>query len=394
MKYIVIISESASFPWGMAASSRVKLIAKGLIHKDYNVQYIGLRGAESEYSTNKKRKGEVEGVKYKYPGIFTTRSKIWVFRRIDDILGKWLSVLYIIKLKLHHKIDLIILYTRKYKVVKYWSIIAKTINIKIILEICEWPITRNYSTNAKLFCNKAPAIVDGVLPISIFIENEINKISIRESRQIPSYKIPILIDPGKFQKKCDLNTTLTSSYILYSGSLNYPIITNLILDIMVLLKKEGYRNKLVFTGGGNEEKYKKHLLDAKMKKIDDLIEFTGYLEEDVFIEKLLKASLLLAPIPNDLQTEARFPTKLGFYLTSGNPVITNPFGEVKYYLEDNKNVLFISEFNAEQFKEKIIYALNHREKCQRIGKNGKDLALKEFDYKHAFNCLNDFLKKL
>jgi len=394
MKHIVIISESSSFPWGMASTSRVKLIARGLIHIGYSVQYIGLRGADVEHSSDKKRKGQVEGINYFYPGIFSVRSKYWICRRLDDIFGKLFSIIFLTNLKLHNKIDLIILYTRNYFVVKYWSTIAKILNIKILLEICEWPIIITNTTNTSLFCSKAPLIVHGVLPISNFIEDQIEKISIKHGIKIPSYKIPILIDSGKFPESRINKSSADQLYMLYSGSASYLSISGLIFDVMVMLKNDGYRYKLVFTGGGNRDKYKKILDQVKVRKIDDLVEFTGYLEEDVLIKKMLNASVLLAPIPNDLQTESRFPTKLGYYLACGKPVITNAFGEAKNYLSDNENVLFVEDFNPNLLKEKIIYAFNNEEKCQLIGENARRLAFREFDYKVTFNGFKSFIRQL
>jgi glycosyltransferase involved in cell wall biosynthesis len=394
MKHIVIISESSSFPWGMAATSRVKLIARGLMHKGYDVKYIGLRGADVDYSGDKKRKGQIEGINYSYPGCFSVRSKFWIFRRLDDILGKLFSIMLLTNLKLHLKIDFIILYTRNYFVVKYWSTVAKILNIKIILELCEWPIIIANTANSSLFCSKAPLLVHGILPISEYIEKEVRKITLRKERNIPSYKIPILIDSGKFPEKHDKKTPPDQLYMLYSGSLSYLSILALIFDTMVMLKKDGYRYKLLITGGGNEQKYIEIFNQVKEKKIDDLVEFTGYLEEDVMIEKILNASVLLAPIPNDLHTESRFPTKLGFYLASGTPVITNPFGEIRNYLTDNENVLFIEDFNAKLLEEKIIYAFKNEEKCRLIGENARNLAFREFDYRVTFDDFKSFIRQL
>jgi glycosyltransferase involved in cell wall biosynthesis len=389
---IVIISESASFPWGMAASSRVKLMAKGLMSVGNNVRYVGLRGANTEYSNSYRNRGIIEGIHYVYPGLFTIRSNKWIIRRIDDLSGKLFSFLYVLTLKIHNNIDIILLYTRNYNLVRWWATIAKYLKIKVLLEICEWPIVKNNNNkkNANLFCRKAPLLVDGVLPISRFIHNEVYKLSVIENKIIPSFIIPILIDPEKFK----INYSIKDSpvpYIVYSGSVDYTDITNLIIDAMALLKNEGYKIKLKFTGGGNKNKYNKLKLYINQMKLDDVIEFTGYLEEDSLIDIIVNASVLLAPLPDNLQTRSRFPTKLGFYLASGRPVITNPYGEINHYLKDNESALFIKEFDSLLLKEKIIFVINNNNICENIGSTGRAVALSEFEYKKVFSKFNDFI---
>ena len=45
-KHLIILSESASFPWGMAAANRVRNLAKSAMMEGWRVTYLGLRGAD------------------------------------------------------------------------------------------------------------------------------------------------------------------------------------------------------------------------------------------------------------------------------------------------------------------------------------------------------------
>jgi len=395
-KKVIIISNSASFPWGMASTNRVKLIAKGLIHYGHELSYIGITGANTEKSENKKWRGIYDGVKYFYPGLFSVRPVNWVARRIDDLLSKYLSILYIVFLKISNNVDVIILYTRNYKLVKYWSILSKLFGIKIILEICEWPIVyqdKINKENSELYCNKAPLLVDGVIPISQFIENEIHKISTKNRKNIPSFKVPILIDIKDFNYTKNYSIT-NESYMLYSGSIAYSDIFRHIIDAMILMKADGYNYKLKITGGGDSQKILQLKKYIKNNNIEELIEFTGYLNEESFIQLLQNACLLLAPIPDNMQTKARFPTKLGSYLASGNPVITNPFGEVGNYLTDNDTAYLVDKFDSQLLKDKIIFAMQNGDTSKRVGINGKRLAFREFDYRKKMRDLNKLLMSI
>lgn len=393
---IVIISESASFPWGMAATSRVKLIAKGLMYLGHSVEYIGLRGAHTKKNGKRKRSDVFEGIRYTYPGLFAVRPDNWFLRRVDDLFGKWNSMLYIYRMIRNKELDIIILYTRKYEAVKTWSKIAQKNNIKILLEICEWPaIYENTKTKKSgLFCEKAPSMVDGVIPISSFITNELkkrNKLPITDSSKI--FELPILIEYEKFKLNGSYNKSI-GSYLVYTGSSHYYDIAVLILDAMHLLKKDGININLKITGTLRGENKNKIVEIVNNYGIDDLVEFTGYLEEEELIETMRNARALLAPIPDDMQTRARFPTKIGLYLASGTPVLTNPYGEVANYLTDMENVIFMERFTAEALKDKVEYVLSNQEESEKIGEHGRKVALNNFDYKTAFKDFDNFIQQL
>ena len=394
--HIAIISNSASFPWGMASTNRVKLLAKGLMHLGHSVYYIGVRGAHTNFSGKKKRSGICEEIEYNYPGLFAVRPKNWSLRRVDDITAKINSTRFIKNLAKSNKLDLIILYTRDYNTVSTWSAIAKKIGVKTVLELCEWPVTylNKERKNAEIFCKKAPTMVDGVMPISGFITNELQNENWKANGiGKPIYEIPILVESEKFDNN-RIDSKSEKPYIVYSGSSGYINIAAMIIKAMGKLKQSGCQIELKITGdlNGNKNYKLKELLEEY--GIDDIVTFTGYLDEDVLIETMANARALLAPVPDDKQTQARFPTKIGFYLASGTPVITNPYGEVARYLTDKENVIFMDTFSSEELKSKIQYVLSDRESSNLIGARGREVALNNFDYKSALNGFDDFIQKL
>ena len=344
---VVIISESASFPWGMAATSRVKLIAKGLMHLGYSIEYVGLIGARVNYSKEKKKNGEVEGVPFCYPGLFAVRPENWLARRLDDLWSNVKSKQYIHSKIRSKSLKFIILYTRKYNIVKRWVKFANKYDIKIILEICEWPEVYNNKTKDKiLYCKYAPSMVSGVIPISKYIENSVR------GKNKNVFRLPILIDSEKYER-VEEESCAEVPYLVYSGSSNYYDILKLIIKSIYLLKQEGLYTRLKITGVVRRN-YRNNIINMITNYgLSDIVKLTGYLEEDELIELMVNACALLAPIPDDSQTKARFPTKIGIYLASGTPVITNPYGEVENYLTDKKNVIFMSKYTAQELKNKI-----------------------------------------
>lgn len=393
---ILIISDSASFPWGMAASNRVRNLAKGLVMSNqFVVEYWGLRGAEVEPSGDKIRKGVCEGIKYFYPGGISVRPTSWWVRRLDDLLGQCFAVINILLAKFTGELSAVIIYSREYYMVLFWCHFLHLLHIPVILEVCEWPLARAVTRKqgikeAEKFCFNVVPKMDAVLPISTYIDYEIKKIAARMKKNVPSFMIPILIDidPSKFPPKRKTDTT----YLMYSGDVDYLHIALFVVDIMCELKSCGINIHLKFTGRG--ENFAKVKQYADQKGILTQIEITGFLEEYELYKLMREALALLAPLPETLQSEARFSTKLGYYLVSGAPVVTNAVGDVSKYLKDGINAFVAKEFDSRQFASKIEQIINDPVQAEQVGRNGQKLALEKFYYSKACKGLNDFLQEV
>lgn len=395
--HCLILSESSCFPWGMASTTRVRNIGKALIHQGVFVQYIGLKGAGTDYHKSKKRRGLADGIKYYYPGGFSVRSNIWFIRRIDDFLGKWLSLIKIKQLAKYEALDTVIIYSRSYKTVMFWTEKLKRMGIKVILELCEWPLSNNNKNkyaieNAHKFCNQAVLIVDAILPISKHIEKKVEETAKINAKTIPSYRIPILNDIDYIPDHELKESKPTKNYILYSGSVNYMDIALFIVDIVNSLKAKGYVRKLLFTGGGERHLFERIREYANQMGVQEIIEFTDYMEEKELQRLMSNALCLLAPMPESEQSKARFPTKLGYYLASGRPVITNCIGSINEYLTDEVNAYIANNYQVELFVKKIIAIIKSPGKADEIGTNGRLLAFEKFYYKNACSGLREFLE--
>lgn len=396
-KKVLIISESSSFPWGMASASRVRNIAKGLIASGVHVAYVGLRGATVDFSTDKKRNGNVQGIEYSYPGGFAVSSNNWWVRRLDDFLGKWLSVVKILSLKLRGEIDVVILYSRNHKVVIFWSKLLRMIKVPVVLELCEWPLAIAETKGkgfeyARKFCHNAVLSVDAILPISCYIENEVKKIAANAQRDIPLLKIPILVDT-----EINEDTKKTESmhqYLLYCGSISYMDIARFIVDVSCELKKRGRDISIKFTGGGSPDALNKLKEYANEKGVLDHFQFTGFVYAQELHELMAGALALLAPLPDDLQSQARFPTKLAYYLSSGSPVITTAVGSVNEYLVDSKNAFIAETYAVDKIADKIECVVDDPALALQVSKKGQDVAFKEFYFKNACKGLKEFLFSL
>src|SRR5207302_1804391 len=71
------------------------------------------------------------------------------------------------------------------------------------------------------------------------------------------------------------------------------------------------------------------------------------------------AAVLAIPLFDDVKSTARFPTKLGEYLASGRPVVTNGIGEIPRYLKDGVNAVIVPPGDARVFGQAIAEVLDH-----------------------------------
>lgn len=395
---ILIISEAASFPWGMAASNRVRNLAKGAKTSQSIIEYMGLRGVSNPTPSKEyKKSGIFEGIKYFYPGGFSVRPTNWLMRRLDDILGASFSVLNVLYKKITGKIDLVIIYSRSYTVVSFWTRFLHFMHLPVVLEVCEWPLAKAESgiykdKKARKYCYKAIPEVDAVIPISNYIDNEIRKIAKDKNKRIPSFLIPIIIDIDQHQFLP--KRKIHNPYLLYSGYMGYIEIAKLVIDTLVELNNRGFNIPLIFTGSGPQKFFGLIKQYASEKNILHKIEFTGLVEEYKLYKLMGEALGLLAPLPDNLLTKARFSTKLGYYLISGTPVITNAVGDVELYLQDENNAYIAKDFNKYDFAAKIEQIITNPIKAEEVGRNGQKVAMNKFHYSEACRGFNSFLQDI
>lgn len=112
--------------------------------------------------------------------------------------------------------------------------------------------------------------------------------------------------------------------------------------------------------------------------LSDCIDFTGIVMPDEMPELLQGASMLALARPNNLQAQFGFPTKLGEYLATGNPVVVTNVGEIGVFLHDGENCRMAKPGDAEDFAEKMIWVAENQEASKIIGTRGKELTRTEF----------------
>ena len=107
--------------------------------------------------------------------------------------------------------------------------------------------------------------------------------------------------------------------------------------------------------------------------------FTGVVPSSEIPQMLTNAEIVALDRPENIQAKYGFPTKLGEYLLTGNPVVITKVGDIPLFLTDGINALIAEPDCPESFAEKLDWALSHKEEARKIGLAGKQVALQSFD---------------
>ena len=388
---IIILCENVGFPIGLAGTARVRCFAKALKETGHFVEVINTVGLLGSYTkANISSIGIFDGIPYRFCGGYSVRPKIKFGRLAEKIIGYIVSLLYILSKKNKEQLDCIILYSRNIYMVRIFGVLSKIIKIPFVVELCEWPeaiaLTKGSDLKkSKAFSKAVIKYASAVIPISHYIQNRIKQLC--RHQYLPSCIIPVLFDIPL------TSSTSNKPYILYTGSADYADIWKIVIDTIVHLHARGVDITLVLTCSGSYHSVNNLKNYIANKKMASSVKYLGYVKDAKFNELINNANILFAPLPDNLQSIARFPTKLAFYLASGRPVLTSNVGEVNYYLKDGENAFVVSkECKIKELAEKICQIYENHKYLEQIGDKGRRVAYQNFYYKSQGSKLSDFIE--
>lgn len=202
--------------------------------------------------------------------------------------------------------------------------------------------------------------------------------------------LPMTVDWDRFS---ELREHPNSTYtITYCGDLSQS--KDGVIDLVnaYAIANETMKNtKLMLIGHNTDNKYMSRLIETIDKLgISSNVLFTGFVHPDYIPSLLYNSNMLVLSRPDNIQAQGGFPTKLGEYLATGNPVVITDVGEVHEYLE-NEVSAFISEPTVYSFAASILQVYNYPRKAKEVGRNGKKVAEKYFSHKSQGDLIYRFL---
>lgn len=207
------------------------------------------------------------------------------------------------------------------------------------------------------------------------------------------YVVNMIVDTTRFD---GLQKQPTEPYIAYCGtaSNNKDGVDQLIKAFAIVVKKHpNYKLYIIGSTPSKKQRFDNFEL-AKELGIEDNIVFTGVVPAEQMPQLLKNASILALDRPNNLQARYGFPTKLGEYLLTGNPVVVTDVGDISLFLKNEESALIAMPDNIEDFANKLCWAIKYPNEAQTIGERGRAVAKIYFNYLTETEKLRDIIKSL
>ena len=186
-------------------------------------------------------------------------------------------------------------------------------------------------------------------------------------------EVPILVDVA--EQTPGIPSPHNTPNVLFAASPGYRAATRFIFDAMETVWADYPDCRLLITGTrpGDAD----WLVDYRQ---DPRVRLTGRVPRHELLELYSRANALLVPLFDDTRSRARFPTKIGEYLASGRPIVTNTVGEIPRYFEDGGSGFLCAPGDPVAFGRKICEALADPGRANSVGAAGRRLAESTFDY--------------
>ena len=391
----IYIITKVSFPYGLAATNRVKCLAKAFIEggNDCKVIVFG-RNSETETASPE---GVFEGVPYQYLGGSSKRAKGNIKGRLQAF---YLQICLVTNLLFHlKKGDFVCSYINKNNYLRRLIIVLTHFKKGFFIsELCELPFGTGEETGeakkgreyelTRLFPH-----YDGIIAISETLKELAEQ---HCNSHCVITKVPILVDFDNYNLP-DKTAEADYPYIFHSGTLyeQKDGILGMIEAFGIAQKELAIPVHFILTGRKESSPHRKEI-DALIEKYQmaDRIHFVGYLQHYELKERLSMASLVIINKYPTQQNVFCFSTKLGEYTAAGKPIIITKVGEAMNWLTANKDCLMVEPNNKEQLVESIKNVFEHPEVAKSIGDEARITCRHSFVYGAYASVLNSMLTSI
>lgn len=400
---ILLIHTRNIFEQSGASANRWRTMVEGLANQGIEIQMIFTQGYGSirefsKYGWN----GKIGNISYTY-SIFLLQNSLWMRRISGYLLLPLLKSLNILRVRQKinkTKPDIIWLLSTIDVFDIYLGAVGQSsqTKFKLMIELNEFDdIGLIHSTNKLQLENSkrySKVLLTEILPNT-------DLLLIMTGHLLDHYRqftnpdramflhLPMTVDLSRF----DLKKSPIDRYIAYCGSSSFVKdgVDILIKSFSLITSK--YPNLKLKIAAFMEADGVKMLALIKELHLQDKVEYVGELSRDEIPAFVTNAELLVLPRPDSKQAQGGFPTKLGEYLATGNPVCATNVGEIFNYLEDKESAFMAVPGSIDSFVLSLNMALSDRANAKRVGLNGRKVAENQFNMDIQATRLFDFLQK-
>lgn len=275
-------------------------------------------------------------------------------------------------------------------------LLARVLKLTVVVDLSEYPLyirsqkLSDYKRReSKVLTRQVAKLYSG-----LFIMTEALISFYKQNSNLPICHLPMTVDLNRFEnrEKCE---NQYGTYYAYCGNLKgdkdgVPILLAAFKEFRRVYKSD---IKLLLIGPCKDINDKQYI-DKYIEEANGDIIWLGELPPDEIPQLLMDARALLLARPNNKQAEGGFPTKLGEYLATGNPVVVTAVGENPAYLKDGISAYIAAPDKADAFVTKLIEMESNWKQAEEVGKRGKEVACKYFNYRKQAQTMIEFIISL
>ena len=371
----IVIVNTLPVPSGAASVNRLLSYAKGMVEIGDEINVLS--SAYSDFTA-----GEITGVNYincgKGKGALCLLSSL--FRILTDV---WSA-----------KYDAVILVSNSLLLIYPLAIVCKLRDIKYLQEKSEFPfVLMKKGLLAKMwarfYTSTTYKLFDGLV---VMTKPLMEYFSTKVKKSCKLIEVPMTVDLERFA--IGKTESQYGDYIAYCGNMagNKDGVINLI-EAFNIASKQIPNVKLLLIGGSTTPEDLVKIKDFAKNKGDGRIIFYGKATREEIPQLLVNAKALALARPSSLQSTGGFPTKLGEYLATSNPVVVTAVGDIPRFLNDT-NSFIVEPDNNQAFAMQIVKIFSDYANAQEVGKHGREVAEQNFNYKVQSPRIHDFIQDL
>lgn len=399
--HILLLRSHNPFFESSASGNRFAGIISGLLKYNVRVTLVVTGGYSNFAEYKAKGRNFVDSKFFVHYTTITFNCNIW-FRRMNKFLiGKVLRKINQYRIKNYFKQDYDYIWlTNNIDILSAFNRYSKLIKNNTIIELNEFNdiYKSEGATDNKLQLKYAIAtektFLQCISKINYFAVMTNTLIGYYRTMAKPEAKflhLPMTVDLSRFQNINDTNK-YKKPYIAFTGTY-----TNVKDGVDILIKSfakicSKYLDYHLYLAGFYHYDVLKQKELISQLGLNDRVTYLGMLDKEQIPEFVCNSDLLVLSRPDSHQARGGFPTKLGEYLATGNPVCVTKVGEISDYLEDNVSAFMAAPGDVDSFADAMDRALFDKEKARRVGLNGRKVAEENFSIDVQAKRLVQFLK--
>ena len=215
----------------------------------------------------------------------------------------------------------------------------------------------------------------------ILVSNNETKKIIIDEYNVMQEKISI-VPNGVDLSMFNITKKKNSKKVVFAGAMYYHRGLDVLLETIPLVIEKIPDAKFVLLGSGTEMDKLKEIVSKN--KLDNSVEFKGWIERERIPENIADASIGIGPLRLTEVTSRALPIKVLEYMAVSLPIIAQNGTLPVDVLENEKNGYFIE--NANDLSEKIILLLNQPKKVESMGSQSSKMVQK-FDWKNVVKLI-------